>query len=72
MKKNDKQKVLQVGSLVKVRINKYLLQGIVTNMEDDEVTVDVPTYYIPNVITKKYRKSEVKLVSNECPKRAGE
>ena len=41
-------------------------------MEDDEVTVEVPTYYVPNVITKKYKKSEVKLVSNECPKRAGE
>ena len=72
MKKNDKQKVLQVGSLVKVRINKYLLQGTVTNMENDEVTVEVLTYYVPNVITKKYKKSEVKLVSNECPKRVGE
>jgi hypothetical protein len=71
--KNDKQKVLQVGSKVWVPVmNKYRFQGTVTEITDDNVTVDVPTYYIPGVITNTFKKNEIKLVSNECPKRKGE
>lgn len=72
MNKNDKQKVLQVGSLVKVRLREYVLQGTVVEMDDENVIVDIPTYYRKGFITKRYSKDEVKLVTHECPKRAGE
>ncbi len=66
---NNKQKTLQVGSKVWVPVLKYKFQGTVTKITDDEVVVDVPTYYIPGVITNTFKKDEVELVSHECPKR---
>lgn len=70
--REDLQKKLQVGSYVKVPVGKYKLQGTVIEMTDDEVTVEVPTYYIPSIITNTYKKEDVILISNKCPKRAGE
>ena len=70
--REDLQKKLQVGSYVKVPVGKYKLQGTVVEMNNDEITVEVPTYYRPSIITNVYKKEDVILISNKCPKRAGE
>lgn len=36
---------MKVNDLVKVKVLKYWLQGIITELEGDHATVQVPVYY---------------------------
>lgn len=75
---NNKQKTLQVGSLVKCVVNNRIVEGKVLSMSPDNeyAKVSVPAYYHNNpeplYVVEVYNINDIKLVTNECPKRKGE